>query len=132
MYRLPKSLPAISIFHNPASPHSQRVLHQLRDAVSKPYPPSDAKQRPLEFELEVVENEPTKSQLNTIRSYLSLPPNSEAKLEQPIVVNWNDGVAAAGQDAPGSVLETIRAKRDSPDSGSDGAIKKKGFFGWFS
>jgi len=141
MFRLGRSLPAVSIFHNSASSNSQRALLQLRDALSKPYPPSEGENkqlRPLQFNLEVVENAPTSHQIATILSYLSNSPPSALlsstsanaasvatpaslhklassqpnALKWPIVVNWDDGVAAAGEDAPGPVLEALRAKRD--------------------
>ncbi|KZV82055.1 hypothetical protein EXIGLDRAFT_755206 [Exidia glandulosa HHB12029] len=134
MYRLPKALPAVSLFHNPSSPHSRQVLNQLRASLSSPYPPSSTSS-PLEFELEVVENKPTTEQLRTIRSYLNLPTTgdkSELQLEEPIVVNWNDGVASAGGAAPGEVLEALRRQRDEgTGEGKKDEGGSKGVFGWF-
>ena len=114
--------------HNPALPHSKRVLGQLQAALA---PAADAaNKKPLEFELEVVESDPTPEQLRTIRGYLKLPPDSEglSAKERPLVVNWSDGVAAAGNDAPGAVLEALRQKRDSGGSSGEGQAKSGGGF----
>lgn len=77
-----RSLPQISIFHNPSSPPSVKALNLLKAAVSSPYPPSKPNAPPLQFDLDVVESTPpTPDQLRTILSYLpsrsaSLPPPS--------------------------------------------------------
>ncbi|KAI0752036.1 thioredoxin-like protein [Fomes fomentarius] len=66
-----RSIPELSIFHNPSSPASTNALRLLRAAVSSPYPPSKPSAPPLEFNLEVIENKPpTPDQLRTILSYL--------------------------------------------------------------
>ncbi|CCL98807.1 uncharacterized protein FIBRA_00812 [Fibroporia radiculosa] len=72
-----RSIPQISIFHNPSSPPSNAALQLLRTAVSSPYPPTKATNPPLKFNLEVVENAPpTSDQLRTIMSYLPADPLS--------------------------------------------------------
>ncbi|EJF58734.1 hypothetical protein DICSQDRAFT_148939 [Dichomitus squalens LYAD-421 SS1] len=66
-----RSIPEISIFHNPSSPASAKALSLLRSALSSPYPPSKPSAPPLNFNLEVIENKPpTKDQLRTILSYV--------------------------------------------------------------
>ncbi|RDX46001.1 hypothetical protein OH76DRAFT_1356704 [Lentinus brumalis] len=66
-----RSIPEISIFHNPSSPASKNALNLLRSAVLGPYPPSKPSAPPLKFDLEVIENTPpTADQLRTILSYL--------------------------------------------------------------
>ncbi|KAI6024384.1 hypothetical protein EDC04DRAFT_2724527 [Pisolithus marmoratus] len=66
-----KTLPQISIFHNPSSPTSVRALAMLRSALSAPYPPDKQDAPPLQFNLEVVERTPpTPDQIKTIMSYL--------------------------------------------------------------
>lgn len=138
-----------STSHNPSSPHSRQVLNQLRASLSSPYPPSSSS-TPLEFELEVVETKPTTEQLRTIRGYLNLPTTgekvrlrffpdtasdcgqSDLQLEEPIVVNWNDGVASAGSAAPGAVLEALQQQRDErAGEGKKDEGGGKGLFGWF-
>ncbi|KAL0573324.1 hypothetical protein V5O48_008622 [Marasmius crinis-equi] len=64
-------VPEISIFHNPSSPPSSKALSLLRAATSGPYPPTNAKNPPLDFKLEVVEAPPTTDQLRTILSFSS-------------------------------------------------------------
>lgn len=72
-----KTLPQISIFHNPSSPASVRALALLRSALSAPYPPEKQDAPPLQFNLEVVERTPpTPDQIKTIMSYLE-PKGSE-------------------------------------------------------
>ena len=117
------------------------ALKLLKEASSSPYPPTKPDAPPLEFRLEVVENQPpTPDQLRTILSYLpgvstldsfvsshysvdSKPsdPNALAKLASrepralkwPIVVNWDDGKAAVGDlEGVKRLLEDIRKKRD--------------------
>ncbi|KAI6023218.1 hypothetical protein PISMIDRAFT_685600 [Pisolithus microcarpus 441] len=66
-----KTLPQISIFHNPSSPASVRALAMLRSALSAPYPPDKRDAPPLQFNLEIVERTPpTADQIKTIVSYL--------------------------------------------------------------
>ncbi|KAH9951167.1 thioredoxin-like protein [Amylocystis lapponica] len=75
-----RSIPQISIFHNPASPPSTASLRLLRAALSAPYPPSKPSSPPLSFNLDVIENTPpTADQLRTILSYL--PSSSTAHAE---------------------------------------------------
>ncbi|KAI6164013.1 thioredoxin-like protein [Pisolithus thermaeus] len=72
-----KTLPQISIFHNPSSPASVRALAMLRSALSAPYPPDKQGAPPLQFNLEIVERAPpTPDQIKTIVSYLQ-PKGSE-------------------------------------------------------
>ncbi|PCH42932.1 hypothetical protein WOLCODRAFT_144282 [Wolfiporia cocos MD-104 SS10] len=78
-----RSIPQISIFHNPSSPPSSAALQLLRAAVSSPYPPSRPNAPPLRFNLEVIENAPpTADQLQTILSYL--PAGSAGESRSPV------------------------------------------------
>ncbi|PIL34115.1 hypothetical protein GSI_03826 [Ganoderma sinense ZZ0214-1] len=80
-----RTIPEISIFHNPSSPASKNALNLLRSAVSSPYPPSVPSASPLNFNLEIIENQPpTGDQLRTILSYLpSRSPASPAGIPDP-------------------------------------------------
>jgi len=83
-FRFHRSIPIISIFHNPTSPASNQALKILRGAltpnaqpVSKPAVngATSAKPEPAkahaEFELDVVAAPPTPDQISIILSYLS-------------------------------------------------------------
>ncbi|PIL26129.1 hypothetical protein GSI_11884 [Ganoderma sinense ZZ0214-1] len=66
-----RAIPEISIFHNPSSPASKEALNLLHSAVSSPYPPTKSSAPPLNFNLQVIENQPpTGNQLRSILSYL--------------------------------------------------------------
>jgi len=160
--RFHRGLPNISIFHSPSSPPSIQALKLLRSSLTNSYPPSAQPPKPLEFNLEVVENTPpTPDQFSTILSYLSKPPSAllsahpssssedqsatpkslsalassnPKAMKWPVVVNWDDGQAAVG-DVEGvkSILESLRRKRDGEEKAEADTPKSKGWFsGWFS
>ncbi|KAI8992836.1 thioredoxin-like protein [Trametes punicea] len=83
-----RSIPEISIFHNPNSPASTNALRLLRSALSSPYPPSRPSAPPLKFDLEVIENRPpTPDQVRTILSYLpAKAPSGQAQTPSPDVL----------------------------------------------
>ncbi|KAI0641042.1 thioredoxin-like protein [Trametes meyenii] len=140
-----RTIPQVSIFHNPASPASIKALKLLQSAIASPYPPSRSSALPLKFDLEVVENRPpTSDQLRTILSYLpskplspdvllSAHPTVDARptnvegvsqlasqnphaLKWPIVVDWNNGKAAVGDiEGVKAILEELRKKRDGEE-----------------
>ncbi|KAH8101239.1 thioredoxin-like protein [Cristinia sonorae] len=136
-----RSIPQISIFHNPSSPPSQTALRLLNASLSSPYPPNS--KHPLKFNLEVIENQPpTADQFRTILSYTQSPsadhfisahpsgagsvgggrsPEDVTKLAQknpnalkwPIVVDWDGGRAAVGDlEGVKRILEELRKQRD--------------------
>ncbi|KAI0370966.1 hypothetical protein BV20DRAFT_228960 [Pilatotrama ljubarskyi] len=74
--------------HNPSSPASTNALKLLRSALSSPYPPSQPTARPLDYNLEVIENKPpTPDQLRTILSYLpSKAPSGHSQTPSPDVL----------------------------------------------
>ncbi|KAG8835263.1 hypothetical protein FRC17_004570 [Serendipita sp. 399] len=153
-FRPPRNLPVISIFHNAASPPSQRALALLKKAVSEPYPSSS--KSPLPIELSVVERTPTSDQFRTMQRYYGRPISAflsahpsvsssenssetdEAErvrdtvrqnpmaLKYPIVVDWDAGKIAVGDI---SEVERILNERvnsnDNPDGGEGG--RKEGF-----
>ncbi|KZS95354.1 hypothetical protein SISNIDRAFT_548293 [Sistotremastrum niveocremeum HHB9708] len=119
--RFHKTLPNISIFHNSKSPVSQRAVEILKAAKAGPY-----KGKPLEFDLEIITDQPpTPTQFQTILSYTSKPlssllasahpsasseptPLSEEALHEavtknkeslkwPVVVDWYNGRAVVGE-----------------------------------
>ncbi|KAH7912066.1 hypothetical protein BJ138DRAFT_1125539 [Hygrophoropsis aurantiaca] len=77
-----RSLPQISIFHNPMSPPSVKVLGILRSTLTSSYPPSNPKAPPLQFDLDVVEGTPpTPDQFKTILSYLDKSRHSSSSVD---------------------------------------------------
>ncbi|KAI9507312.1 thioredoxin-like protein [Russula earlei] len=160
-----RSIPQISIFHNPSLPPSTKALDMLRAALSSPFPPVSASNSPLKFNLEVIESAPTADQIRTILDYLprvrdvddphhvaalisshpsspSLPdrphsPEGLVRLAQktplalkwPIVVDWTNGRASAGNsEGVGDVLEYLRKRRDGEAKEEEDYQPK----GWFS
>jgi hypothetical protein len=81
----------------------------LRASLSSPYPASNEKGQPLEFQLEVVESPPNSAQLSTIMSYLpskaadpsmvflSAHPSATNIAEQPTTLK---GIAALAETNP--------------------------------
>ncbi|TRM58283.1 thioredoxin-like protein [Schizophyllum amplum] len=86
-----KTVPELTIFHNPSSPPSNSALKLLQEAVSRPYPPTQPTRGPLHFDLEVVQGPPTQDQLRSILSY----------------------VAPGGRTAPGSVFLSAHPSAES-------------------
>ncbi|KAF9523210.1 thioredoxin-like protein [Crepidotus variabilis] len=153
-----KRLPQVSIFHRSQSPPSTNALKLLRASLSGPYPAGKSDNQPLQFDLEVVESPPTTDQLQTIMSYLPSPATNPAMvllsahpssseqpqslkaihdlveknpnaLKWPIVVNWNDGKAAIGNERDvKEILEDIRKQRDGEKKDEAESQPK----GWFS
>lgn len=142
--------------HRAQSPPSTNALKLLRASLSGPYP--ETSNQPLQFELEVVESPPTADQLSTIMSYLPSPATNPAmvllsahpsaseqpqslkgihelaqknpnSLKWPIVVNWNDGKVAIGDErGVKDILEHLRKKRDGELKEEEDLQPK----GWFS
>ncbi|KIJ36404.1 hypothetical protein M422DRAFT_61163 [Sphaerobolus stellatus SS14] len=157
-FRFHRGLPNISIFHSRISPPSVQALKLLQAAQTGPYPPNSNPPKPLEFNLDVVEDTPpTSDQISTILSYtkksigslLSAHPSSTAAGDQPatvkglqslvqsnpralkwpIVVNWDDGQAAVGDlDGVKGILESLRKKRDGEESAESDVDQPKGWF----
>ncbi|EIN05708.1 hypothetical protein PUNSTDRAFT_137199 [Punctularia strigosozonata HHB-11173 SS5] len=73
-----RSLPQVSIFHNPSSPPSVKALQILQAALSNPYPPHSKDGKPLEFDLQVVERPPTSDQITTLLTHYNLGGSSTA------------------------------------------------------
>ncbi|KAL2150307.1 hypothetical protein VTH82DRAFT_7983 [Thermothelomyces myriococcoides] len=128
MFRFHKTLDIITLFHKASSPASIRLAAALRqasaaasetsteDQASDHSAQSAAVRRP-EFKLEVTESLPTADQLRTILDYAGrqrvgtivrgatdeqdalrrFKENAES-LQRPVVVDWNNGKVAAGEN----------------------------------
>ncbi|KAF8591775.1 hypothetical protein K439DRAFT_1401942 [Ramaria rubella] len=151
--RFHRGLPILSIFHSPSSPTSAQALKLLRSSLTS-YPPNAQPPKPLEYNLEVVENTPpTADQFSTILSYISKPmssllsahpsveqphstqslhdliTNNPKALKWPVVVNWDDGQAAVGNiEGVNGILESLRKKRDGEDKSGPSVDHPKGWF----
>jgi len=144
-----RTIPQISIFHREGVANSDRALELLRSAAGGSYPPGHSK-GPLQFNLEVIANLPTKDQLQTIESFLphrglasfvtnGSPATTDQLLSQakrdleafkwPVVVDWVEGKAAVGDvDGVNEILENLRKKRDGEASEPEEHKPN----GWFS
>ncbi|EJD05016.1 uncharacterized protein FOMMEDRAFT_166719 [Fomitiporia mediterranea MF3/22] len=108
-----KSRPAVSIFHHPSSAQSSRALELLRSSLINPYPPSNPKAGPLEFDLEVVESAPTPDQVQTILAYLpvSTSASSPSSIASTFISSHPSsvGVASDGQVTSKTLTELARS-----------------------
>ncbi|KAJ4298714.1 hypothetical protein N0V88_003746 [Collariella sp. IMI 366227] len=118
MFRFHKPLDIITLFHKASSPASVRIANTLKQAALAASETSTTDQptaRP-EFKLEVTEEPPTEDQLRTILQYVgnaqisSIIPGainekealrkfqqSAESFKRPVVVDWNNGKAQAGE-----------------------------------
>ncbi|KAJ7451077.1 hypothetical protein FB451DRAFT_1284603 [Mycena latifolia] len=106
-----RTVPEISIFHNPGSPPSVKALGLLRSALSAPYPPGKAS-APLQFNLEVVEGSPTADQLSAILSYL--PSKNDASPSPSSVFLSAHPSSASSEGASLAAVSSIG--RDKPNA----------------
>ena len=131
------SLTFVQNSHNPASPPSRAALQLLQSALTGGFPTPSSP--PLSFELEVVENAPTATQLTSIAEYLGKPlsalmsahPSGNATtqgmspielsrelqnninaIKYPLVVNWNDGESSVGDvESVRKLIANLAAKQ---------------------
>ncbi|EGS22964.1 uncharacterized protein CTHT_0014430 [Thermochaetoides thermophila DSM 1495] len=118
MFRFHKPLDVITLFHKASSPTSVRLaaVLQQRSAAATEASTEDKPGRP-EFKLEITENPPTPEQLQTILEYagskristivrgatnqaeaLRKFKESPDNFIRPVVVDWNNGQARAGEN----------------------------------
>ena len=110
-----KSLPQISIFHNPSSPPSTKSLALLRAALSSPYPPKSSS-GPLKFDLEVVEGSPTSDQLQTILGYISSPSPSSNTSPAALRTFLSSHPAGVDENAVNSPSQLAKLAESNPKS----------------
>ncbi|KAJ6544837.1 thioredoxin-like protein [Mycena vulgaris] len=107
-----RTVPEISIFHNPKSPPSVKALGLLRSALSAPYPPGKEAAAPLQFNLDVVEATPTADQLSAILSYL---PSKHDTSPSPASVFLSAHPSSASADGA-SLAAVSSIGRDKPST----------------
>ncbi|KAL2181021.1 thioredoxin-like protein [Thermothelomyces heterothallicus CBS 202.75] len=128
MFRFHKTLDIITLFHKASSPASVRLAAALRQASAAASETStedqasdrsaqSASARRPEFKLEITESLPTADQLRTILDYagkqrvgtivkgasdeqdaLRKFKENVENLQRPVVVDWNNGKVAAGEN----------------------------------
>ncbi|KAI7868902.1 hypothetical protein BDF14DRAFT_1789179 [Spinellus fusiger] len=130
-FRAPRSLPILSIFHNPSSSESVSALQLLQAKRKRPTGEEI-------YNIDVLDNvnaAPTPSQLQQVAEYLGTPQSHwktmlssenmdqhENKdvhqmiidqpqlLKRPLVVDWNQGRAAVGSSTLQAIKELIDAR----------------------
>ncbi|EFW99334.1 duf1687 domain containing protein [Grosmannia clavigera kw1407] len=130
MFRFPKTLDIVTLFHKASSPASIRVSTLLKqasahasqtatedqasDTTAQTSAPTAGRET---FELEITEEPPTTDQLRTILDYVGTPAiptvmkgasttaealrkfrESADNFQRPVVVDWNNGKAIAGEN----------------------------------
>ncbi|KAI5464066.1 thioredoxin-like protein [Mariannaea sp. PMI_226] len=131
MFRFHKTLDIITVFHKASSPTSVRVAELLKQlsANSTAGASPNAKPSREPFELNVTEEPPTEDQVKTIIEYVGTKGISnvikDAKSEtealrsfkqnknsfiRPMVVDWNNGKAIAG-DNESEILKLLNAQK---------------------
>ncbi|EGN92641.1 hypothetical protein SERLA73DRAFT_190825 [Serpula lacrymans var. lacrymans S7.3] len=110
-----RSLPQVSIFHNPSSPPSVKALSVLRSSLSLPYPSTKPSSPPLQFDLEVVESAPTADQLSIILSYL---PSSKSSSPPPALSAFfsSHPTAPSPSERPQSADGLVRLVSQNPSA----------------
>ncbi|KAI8675160.1 hypothetical protein NCS57_00416100 [Fusarium keratoplasticum] len=135
MFRFHKTLDIVTVFHKASSPASVRVANLLKQVSANATAgatldqASEAKPAREQFELNVTEDPPTDDQVKTILEYVGTSgiPNiikgannekdalkkfkeSKENFIRPVVVDWNNGKAIAG-DNESEILKLLNAKK---------------------
>lgn len=128
MFRLHKTLDIVTLFHKAGSPASVRVAELLKQASAKASAGSSSGTRE-QFELNITEDAPTEDQVRTILEYVGptgVPSivkgaqdekdalkkfkQSRDNLLRPVVVDWSNGKAIAG-DNESQILKLLNAEK---------------------
>ncbi|UPK91917.1 hypothetical protein LCI18_002852 [Fusarium solani-melongenae] len=135
MFRFHKTLDIVTVFHKASSPASVRVANLLKQVSANATAgatldqASETKPAREQFELNVTEDPPTDDQVKTILEYVgtggisniikgannekdALKKFKESKENfiRPVVVDWNNGKAIAG-DNESEILKLLNAKK---------------------
>ncbi|KAF7553890.1 hypothetical protein G7046_g6965 [Stylonectria norvegica] len=130
MFRFSKTLDIVTLFHKASSPASARVATLLKQASTKAQAGSAGEtSTPTreQFELNITEDPPTEDQVKTILEYVGASgvssvvkgardekdalkkfKESSASFQRPVVVDWNNGKAIAG-DNESEILKLVNA-----------------------
>ncbi|KAF5533515.1 fatty acid desaturase [Fusarium bulbicola] len=139
MFRFHKTLDIVTVFHKASSPASVRVANLLKQvsanatsgATLDQASDHSAQTAPIrdQFELNITEDPPTDDQVKTILEYVGSNgiPNvikgannekealrkfkeSKENFVRPVVVDWNNGKAIAG-DNESEILKLLKAQK---------------------
>ncbi|KAF4503471.1 Thioredoxin-like fold [Fusarium agapanthi] len=139
MFRFHKTLDIVTVFHKASSPASVRVANLLKQvsanatsgATLDQASDHSAQTAPIrdQFELNITEDPPTDDQVKTILEYVGINgiPNvikgannekealrkfkeSKENFIRPVVVDWNNGKAIAG-DNESEILKLLKAQK---------------------
>ncbi|KAF7548620.1 hypothetical protein G7Z17_g6953 [Cylindrodendrum hubeiense] len=132
MFRFHKTLDIVTLFHKASSPASARVASLLQKASANATAGAATTQATREqFELNITEEPPTDDQVKTILEYIGpsgiasvIPGATDVKdalrkfkesngnFIRPVVVDWNNGKAIAG-DNESEILKLLNAENAS-------------------
>ncbi|KAH7271541.1 hypothetical protein FSOLCH5_004420 [Fusarium solani] len=135
MFRFHKTLDIVTVFHKASSPASVRVANLLKQVSANATAgatldqASETKPAREQFELNVTEDPPTDDQVKTILEYVGTSgisniikgannekdalkkfKESKENFIRPVVVDWNNGKAIAG-DNESEILKLLNAKK---------------------
>ncbi|KFH47021.1 putative redox protein-like protein [Hapsidospora chrysogenum ATCC 11550] len=139
MFRFHKTLDIITLFHKAGSPASTRVANLLKQVSANSTAGATIDQasdhshqtapKREQFELNITEDPPTADQVQTILEYVGksgIPSiisgardekdalkkfkESKESLQRPLVVDWNNGKAFAG-DNESEILKLLNAQK---------------------
>ncbi|RMJ09738.1 hypothetical protein BHE90_011889 [Fusarium euwallaceae] len=135
MFRFHKTLDIVTVFHKASSPASVRVANLLKQVSANATAgatldqASETKPAREQFELNVTEDPPTEDQVKTIMEYVGTSgisniikgannekdalkkfKESKENFLRPVVVDWNNGKAIAG-DNESEILKLLNAKK---------------------
>ncbi|RSL51679.1 hypothetical protein CEP53_008351 [Fusarium sp. AF-6] len=135
MFRFHKTLDIVTVFHKASSPASVRVANLLKQVSANATAgatldqASETKPACEQFELNVTEDPPTEDQVKTIMEYVGTSgisniikgannekdalkkfKESKENFLRPVVVDWNNGKAIAG-DNESEILKLLNAKK---------------------
>ncbi|CAH0036747.1 unnamed protein product [Clonostachys solani] len=129
MFRFHKTLDIVTLFHKASSPASVRVANLLKQASAASTSGAASESTREQFELNITEDQPTPDQVQTILEYVGksgIPKivtgahdekdalkkytQNKDSLVRPLVVDWNNGKAIAG-DNESEILKLLNAKK---------------------
>ncbi|KAK7419487.1 hypothetical protein QQZ08_007683 [Neonectria magnoliae] len=131
MFGFRKTLDIVTLFHKASSPASVRVATLLKQLSANATAGASDQKTPTreQFDLNITEDPPTEDQVKTILEYVGPSrisqivtgatnekdalrkfKESSGNFVQPVVVDWNNGKAIAG-DNESEILKLLKAQK---------------------